>query len=70
MHPVDQAIGHFALEIDVHEGQVRGLFGDQPVRVGRVCGRAGHHHSHPLECGLQRFGDVPRIFHDQDPQAP
>jgi hypothetical protein len=63
---VHQAVGHFALEIDIDSSETRFLLSRQSECVSRCCGWPIHLHTFGFKERLQGVCNVPMVLHNED----
>jgi hypothetical protein len=67
---IDQAVRQLAAsKIEIDQGHVRCLLGDQLLGLSGGCDWSGHLRSQSLEQARQGYGQVPGIFDHEDSQA-
>src|SRR5262249_36469512 len=66
---VDQTKRHPILKFDIHDSEPGSVLTCQALSISRARGCPGDHHAYFFKKGLQRFGNKPAIFHDEDTQT-
>jgi hypothetical protein len=67
---IDETVRQFAAaEINIDDGDMRKLFGEQPFGVRGACNGAGYFRPKRAQQTLYGRRDVPGVLHDKDPQT-